>query len=74
MARARRTGTSPVAPWSIALDLIGSSAIDGASAENKTVRIEVRAIADLISTEKIELGPAPESPVTELAAATKVAP
>jgi ABC-type protease/lipase transport system fused ATPase/permease subunit len=58
---------------SIALDLIGSSAIDGAGAEDKTVRIEIRAIVDLISAEKIELGPAPDSPVTELAAATKVA-
>jgi ABC-type protease/lipase transport system fused ATPase/permease subunit len=50
-----------------------SIAIDGAGAEDKTVRIELRAIVDLISAEKIELGPAPDSPVTELAAATKVA-
>ena len=57
---------------SIALDLIGS-ATDGAGAEDKTVRVEIRTIVDLISPEKIELGPAPESPVTELAAATKVA-
>lgn len=57
---------------SIALDLIGS-ATDGAGTEDKTVRIEVRTIVDLISPEKIELGPAPDSPVTELAATTKVA-
>lgn len=57
---------------SIALDLIGTSGTDGAGAEDRTVRIDLRAVVDIISTEKIELGPAPESPVTELAAAAKV--